>query len=156
MLLVATGGKGIFVAEHGRADISFGGAGRLLIGRSFGSRITVYLGAEGGAIASFPRDATGGRSNLVLGLDGVVPLVLRYRFVNSYVEVEAGWYGHITEDDRVLDNGVHVGIAVGGQASKQLWFMPFFPGAGFAITYENAGALHALKVGLRVSAELPL
>ena len=93
---------------------------------------------------------------MFLWLDGVAPLVLRYRFVNTYVEAEVGWFGRITEDDRSLDNGIHLGVAVGGQASKQLWFMPFFPGAGLAVTYENAGALHAVKVGLRVSAELPL
>lgn len=156
LLQVATGGKGILVEERGRADISFGGAGRLLIGRSFGAFLTAYIGAEIGAIASFPRDPDGGRSNLVLGLDGVAPLVLRWRFVNTYLEAEAGWYGHITEDEKRLDNGYHLGIAVGGQASKQLWFQPFFPGAGLAVTYERAGDLNAFKVGIRVSAELPL
>jgi hypothetical protein len=153
LLFLATGGKGIFVEQYGRADISFGGAGRLLIGRSFGSRITAYIGGEIGAVASFPRDANGGRSNLVLGLDGVAPFVLRYRFVNTYVEAEAGWYGHITEDDRKLESGFHLGAAVGGQTNKQLWF---FPGVSIAASYERAGTLQAVKVGLRVSAELPL
>ncbi len=153
LIFVATGGKAILVSNDGRKDISFGGAGRLMIGRGFGERWAAYLGAEVGAVASFPRDADGGRSNLVLGLDGVVPLMLRYRFVNAYVEVEGGWFGHITEDEKRLDHGFHVGAAVGAQTSKQLWF---FPGLGFAASYEKAGALHAIKVGLRVSAELGL
>lgn len=153
LIFVATGGKGILVSNAGREDISFGGAGRLMFGRGFGERWAVYIGAEAGAVASFPRDADGGRSNLVLGIDGVVPLAVRYRFVNAYVEVEGGWFGHITEDEKRLDTGFHIGAAVGAQTTKQLWF---FPGAGFAASYEKAGALHSIKVGFRVSAELGL
>lgn len=153
LLFLAGGGKGIFVEQGGHADISFGGAGRLLIGRSFGARITAYVGLEGGAVASFPRDENGGRSNLVLGLDGVAPLVVRYRFVNTYVEGEAGWYGRITEDTKRIESGYHFGVAVGGQTSKQL---SFFPGIGIAASYEHARDLQTVKVGLRVSAELPL
>jgi hypothetical protein len=153
LLFLGTGGKGMFVSDDGRYDISFGGAGRLLFGRGFGSRFVLYIGAEAGAVASFPRDANGGRSNLVLGLDGVVPLVVRYRLVNTYLEAEFGWYGHITEDEKRLENGYHVGLAFGGQTSKQLWF---FPGAGFAASYERAGDLQTVKVGFRVSAELGL
>lgn len=77
LIFVATGGKGILVSNAGREDISFGGAGRLMFGRGFGERWAVYIGAEAGAVASFPRDADGGRSNLVLGIDGVVPLAVR-------------------------------------------------------------------------------
>lgn len=154
------GGKGIFVYEDDQADMYFGGAGRLLTGRNIGDRWAVYAGAEGGASASFPRDESGERGALVLGLDVVVPAVVRYRVVNTYVELEAGYLARVTEDDLYdLEDGIHVGVALGGRATRQRWF---FPGAAFGISYERTfpdGAdpqLQTIKVGFRVAIDMDL
>ncbi len=153
------GGKGILVSQGGREDIYFGGAGRFLFGRAIGERWSLLTGLEGGASASFPKDDGGGRSNLVLGVDLVVPAVVRYRLLNSYLEGELGYLTRFTEDDYDAVPGVHVGIAFGGRASRQRWF---FPGAVFGIGYERSfpGAgeapLQTIKLGFRVAIDIDL
>jgi hypothetical protein len=160
LLFVAGGGKAILVSRAGLADVRAGAAGRLMFGRGFGRSLALYLGLEAGGVAAFSRDADGDRGNLVIGIDGVVPLVVRYRFVNVYLELEAGYFGRVTEEERSIQPGLHLGAAVGGQSTKLLWF---FPGTDLAVSYERTfpredqGApLHTLKVGLRLSAELGL
>jgi hypothetical protein len=154
------GGKGIFVYQDDQADIYFGGAGRLLVGRNLGDRWALYVGAEGGASASFPKDETGDRGALVLGLDLVIPAVVRYRIVNTYLELEAGYLARVTEDDLYdFEDGIHVGVAVGGRATRQRWF---FPGAALAVSYERTFPdgedlqLQTIKVGFRVAIDMDL
>ena len=160
LLSGAGGGKMSFVSQGGRQDVNFGGAGRLLIGRSFGSRWTVLLGAELGASLSFPRSGQGDRNSLILGFDGVAPVVLRYRFVNTYVEAELGYLARFTETDFDVQNGLHTGLAFGAKAPRQLFF---FPGLAFAVNYERTfptsaqgPALDSLKFGFRVTIDLNL
>lgn len=152
------GGKAMSVVQGDKVDLNFGGAGRLLLGRTFGSN-ALYSGVEIGASASFPKDETGMRVGLVLGVDVVVPLVYRHTFVNSYVELEAGWLGHGTEEDTsTIDQGFHAGAAFGGRATRTRFF---FPGAAFGVSYERTfpeegDPLHAIKVGLRVAFDVDL
>lgn len=149
------GGKAIGVVQGDRADLEFGGAGRLLLGYTFGSRSGLYAGLEIGASASFPKDeATGTRGQLVVAVDVVTPIVYRHTFINSYLEVEAGWLGHTTEEaPEQIDPGMHVGVAFGGRATRTRFF---FPGAAFGINYDRTFAgdgadLHMVKIGLRVA-----
>lgn len=128
------GGKLTMVSQDGNVDLNFGGAGRLLFGRALGSRLSLFTGIETGASASFPRDENGDRGALVLGIDTVIPVVARYRFVNSYLEVEAGPMGRITEENDELIPGLRLGVAIGGRASRRRWF---FPGAAFGIGFER-------------------
>jgi hypothetical protein len=157
---LSTGGGGKAIATHqgSETDLRFGGAGRLLVGRNFGSRWAVYVGAEAGGNAGFPKNPDGDRSSLVLGLDLVAPVVARYTLVNSYLELEAGYVAHLTEEDwRDVDHGVHLGVGFGGRASRVRWF---FPGAVFGISYEhifeNGAPMHTLKMGFRVALDLDL
>lgn len=148
------GGKAIAVVQGDRTDLNFGGAGRLLFGRTFGSRAGVYVGAELGASASFPKDDLGERSSLLFGFDLVTPVVYRHTLTNTYLEAEAGWVGHVTEDDLTkIDHGVHVGVAFGGRATRRRFL---FPGAALGLSYErtdsdDAPPLHAVKLGFRVA-----
>jgi len=159
-LSLGGGGKGILVSQGGEQDIHFGGAGRILFGRAIGDRWSLYAGAEAGASASFPRDDEGGRGALVLGVDVVAPVVARFRFVNSYVEAEAGYLARVTEDQHAPVHGMHVGAAVGGRATRTRWF---FPGAAFAVSYERTfprasqgEPLQTVKIGFRVAFDLNL
>ena len=118
----------------------------------------IYAGVELGASAAFPRDATGERSALVIGADLVAPIVYRRSGANAYLEVEAGWLGHATERDwGELDQGFHVGLAVGARALRTRFL---FPGAAIGVSYERlilAGDdQSALKVGARVAFDLDL
>lgn len=148
------GGKGIVVIQGGRSDLNAGGAGRVLLGRTFGVHGGLYLGVEAGASASFPKDDSGTRSGLVLGFDTVVPLVYRYRLVNTYLEVEAGWLGHVTEEAlETVDHGLHVGVAFGGRATRTRFL---FPGAALGVSYErtfpdDGPSLNMVKIGFRVA-----
>ncbi len=152
------GGKGLVVHQGDRTDLSGGGAGRLLLGKSFGSRSALYAGVELGATAAFPKDDLGNRTGLKLGVDVVTPIVYRYTLTNAYVEGELGWLGRTTEDqlDR-LDQGVHVGASVGGRALRTRFF---FPGAAFGVSWERAfvdGAdLTTIKLGARVGVDIDL
>lgn len=159
-LSLGGGGKGILVSQSGEADVHFGGAGRLLFGRSFGDRISLYLGAEAGGNAQFPKDDMGERSNVVFGLDLVAPVVMRYTLVNGYWELEAGPLATINEVDRELIPGLHVGVSVGGRATKTRWF---FPGAAFGVSYERTfpgemqgDPVTTIKVGFRVAFDVDL
>lgn len=152
------GGKGIVVAQGDELDLQFGGAGRLLFGRTMPSGDALYVGAEVGASASFPKDAAGERTALELGVDIVAPLVYRRTLTNTYVELEAGWLGHATEEDwGKLDHGVHIGAAFGGRALRTRFV---FPGAALGVSWERTfldGAdVTSVKVGFRVAFDLDL
>ncbi len=159
LLTVEGGGKGILLRSAGETDFAGGGAGRLLIGRAFGPHTGLHAGVEAGGSAGFPRDASGERTSLVLALDLVVPLVLRVRFVNSYLELEGGWLVHLTEDDPDARHGIHGGLAVGVRSARERWFTP---GLALALTWERifadgtAPAVDFVKLGLRVSIDVDL
>jgi len=160
-LVASSGGKLILVHQGGRNDINAGGAGRLLVGRTFGSRGALYVGGEIGAAASFPKDAQGTRQALVFGFDVVAPVVYRHSFVNTYFEAETGWLGTSTENALAdIIHGVHVGLAIGGRASRARWF---FPGVAFGASYERtfpgpgeAAPRTTIKFGLRAAVDLDL
>ena len=151
------GGKGVVTRRDGQNDLRFGGAGRLLIGRVFDVH-GVYAGFEAGAVAEFPRDATGERSSLVIGADFVAPVVYRRTATNAYIELEAGYLGHSDERDwGDFQHGIHVGASIGGRALRQ---RILFPGFAFGVSIERLflpGAdLTALKLGARVAFDLDL
>lgn len=152
------GGKGIFVQQGDRDDFKAGGAGRLLLGRTFASGNALYAGIELGASAAFPKDETGERSALVIGADLVAPLVYRHTLTNAYFELEAGWLGHSTEADwGDFDHGVHVGFAFGARALRTRFL---FPGAALGISYErtflDGDDVRTIKLGARVAFDLDL
>jgi hypothetical protein len=158
VLTLGGGGKGIAVRQGDRVDLSAGGAGRLLVGRAFAGGDAVLVGAELGASASFPKDATGERGGLVIGADLVVPVVYRRTLTNAYLELEAGWLGRSTERDfGAIEHGVHLGAAFGARALRTRFF---FPGAAFGFSWERtfqAGDdVTLLKVGARVAFDLHL
>lgn len=152
------GGKGI-ASRRGdsRIEVTGGGAGRVLIGRTFGSRLGAHTGLELGGSADFPRDAMGNRGALVFAADVVVPLLFRWHLLNSYFEIETGYLLHLTETDTDAVSGVRVGLAFGGRALRRRWLIP---GVAFAISYERTfpaadeDPLHLVKLGLRVTIDL--
>lgn len=155
-LSLQTGGKLIVTRRGGSNDVTGGGAGRVLLGRSFGSRIGVSAGFEAGGSASFPKTtATVAGDALVLGFDLVVPAVLRYWLVNSYFELEGGYLMHFTEADTDIEPGYRVGLAFGARALLRRWV---FPGVAFAATYERTFSdpdpIHLVKLGIRATFDL--
>lgn len=157
-LAMSGGGKGILIHQGDRYDLSGGGAGRILLGRGFGTRSTLYGGVELGATASFPKDEQGNRGQLVLGVDVVAPVVYRHTLTNVYLEAEAGWLGKTREDDfGRLDQGLHLGASIGGRGLRTRFF---FPGAAFGVSWERTfvdGAdLTTVKVGARVGLDIDL
>ena len=158
LISLGGGGKGIVVDQGSRTDLNFGGAGRLLFGRAFGRRWALLAGAEAGASASFPKDDMGERGSLVLGIDFVAPLVVRYRLVNSYAEIEAGPLLIVRETEtRDPEPGFHVGVSFGAAASRRRLFLP---GAAFGISFERTfpdgqdQALNMFKLGFRVAIDI--
>ena len=152
------GGKLIVAGQAGETDLRFGGSGRLLVGRTFGSRSGLYTGLDLGGSGSFPRTEEGERGALVLGIDGVIPLVYRHTLVNSYLEVEAGWLGTVTEEEgSELEQGIHLGVAVGARASRARWV---FPGGAVGLSWERTltggPPLTTIKVGFRAVLDLDL
>lgn len=152
------GGKLTGVRQGDRKDVNFGGAGRLMIGRSFGRRWTVLVGAEVGGSAAFPLGDEG-RDSLVLTVDIATPVAVRYRFENTYLEFESGYLLHVTERDTSdLAHGFRVGVAFGLAYSRQLFFIP---GAAFGVAYERTlvgetPALEFIKAGFRVVFDISL
>jgi len=152
------GGKGIIIHQGDRLDGSFGGAGRVLLGRTFGDGDGVYAGVELGGNATFPKDSSGTRTQLAIGADLVAPVMYRYALTNAFFELEAGWLGHATERDwGAIDHGVHLGVAIGARALRTRFV---FPGAAFGVSWERifvAGAdLTTIKLGVRVAFDLDL
>ena len=149
------GGKGIAVHHRGHTDLLFGGAGRILFGRTGTAGRGLYLGAELGASASFPKDALGERSKLLLAADLVVPVVVRLSQVNSYLELEAGWLGRTTEDDLgAVAHGAHLGVSLGARALRTRFF---FPGAAVGLAVERVFSedpLWQVKLGVRAAFDI--
>jgi hypothetical protein len=150
------GGKAIVSRRGDSTDLMFGGAGRLLIGRTLADQRALYVGLEVGANASFPKDEQGERGKLEVGVDVVAPVVARFTAVNSYLELEAGWLGRATERDfAAIDHGVHVGAALGARALRTRFL---FPGAVFGVSLERLFVDGAdpmmIKVGARFSLDL--
>jgi hypothetical protein len=154
LMSVGGGGKGIVVSQAGEADLNFGGAGRILVGRSFGAHATLFTGIELGGSAAFPKNDAGGRDDISFAIDAVVPIIYRHRRVNSYWEVEAGYVAHIEEQTNEPSHGGHVGVSVGASGARRRWL---FPGAAFGIGYEQIwqdDTLHVIKMGFRVALDL--
>ena len=152
------GGKGIVVRQGDRTDFNAGGAGRILFGRLFEGGDGLYAGLELGGSAAFPKDQAGDRTSLVIGADFVAPIVYRHTLTSSYVELEAGWLGHATEQALgALDHGIHVGAAFGARALRTRFV---FPGIAIGISWErtflDANDLTSLKIGVRVAFDLDL
>lgn len=150
------GGKAIGVLRGDTPALSGGGAGRLLLGRAFGSRWTVLAGAEIGGSGELPRE-DGDSQGVVLSADLVTPLVVRFGFVNTYLELEAGYLYRITEGPEGNSSGAHAGIAFGGRASRRRWL---FPGAVFGIAIERTfprmgDGLWMIKLGFRAQLDMP-
>jgi hypothetical protein len=152
---LAFGGGGTVSAfvQGDTRDVSAGGSGRLLIGRKLANGDGVYVGADVGGSAQIPKDETGERTSLTIGVDLMTPIVYRRTLLNTYWEVEAGWLAHSTEKDwGAVDQGVHLGFAFGGRALRQRFL---FPGAVLGLAYERlflAGDdLVTLKLGARVN-----
>ena len=146
------------MTQADRVDLNFGGAGRFLLGRAFRDGHAVYAGVEIGASASFPKDPTGERSPLVIGVDVVTPVVYRRTLTNAYLELEGGWLGRANEQDwSAVDHGVHAGIAVGARALRTRFL---FPGAAFGVSWErtfvDGDDATLVKVGARVVFDLDL
>jgi hypothetical protein len=149
------GGTASAITQGKEKDVSAGGAGRLLIGRTSSDGDGVYFGIEAGGSAEFPKDqTTGQRSTLQLGAD-VIPMAV-YRWgttTNTYAEAEGGWLGHTTEHDwGKFDNGMHVGVSFGGRALRQRFL---FPGAALTFAYErlflDGDDLITIKIGARAA-----
>lgn len=154
LLSLGGGGKGIGVLRNGKPKLSGGGAGRILLGRAFGPHWTVLAGAEAGGSGELPQEQN---EPVVLSADFVFPLVLRYRFVNAYTELEGGYLYRLTEGTEGSAPGAHVGISFGGRALRRRWF---FPGAVFGIAVERTfpktgDGITMIKVGFRAVLDLP-
>jgi hypothetical protein len=152
------GGKVIVLHEGSHTDLLFGGAGRLLLGRVFASGSGLYVGAEIGGSAAFPKDAAGTRGTLLLNVDVVVPVVARFTLVNSYLELEAGWLGRASENAlSEVNHGVHLGASVGARGLRTRFF---FPGAALGVSLErtfiDGPDSLIFKIGARVALDLDL
>ncbi len=154
------GGKAIFLDDGENRDVSFGGATRVVLGRSFGPRWLIMAGIEGGGSAQFPKEEDGDRGGLLFAFDAVPMAVARYTRLNSYIELEGGFLMRFLEDD--IDNlipGWRIGVSVGGRATRRGWF---FPGAAFGVSYERTieqadqPALILFKAGFRVAFDIDL
>jgi hypothetical protein len=158
-LVLEGGGRLIALRTGHRTDLSAGGAGRVLVGRSFGRRLGVLVGAELTGSAELPRDGDGDRTRVVFALDIATPLVLRWRLVNSFFEVAGGPLVHLTELDTRPIPGVHASVAFGVRALRERFVIP---GVAIALAYERTlpadrrPALTLLKIGLRVALDIDL
>jgi len=153
-LLLEGGGKVIGLRAGGENDLAGGGAGRLLVGRNFGTRLGLFTGIEVGGSAEFRRDVAGERG-LVLALDMVFPAAVRYRFVNAYLELETGPLVHFSEAV-ATSGGLHVGAAVGVKTTRTRFIIP---GIALAASYDRTfgeSDTHFLKLGLRITFDLDL
>ena len=153
------GGKLILVSQNNVDDVYAGGGGRIMFGRNFGAHWATLIGSEFGGNASFPKNDLGERGALTFGFDTVIPLVLRYRWVNTFLELETGYLYRFTEGQEPSASGVHFGIAFGGRATLQRWF---FPGVVFGVSYEQTFneqdiySLKTIKLGFRGVLDLDL
>lgn len=152
------GGKGIAIQQGDQVDFSAGGAGRLMLGRTFKGGDGLYAGLELGASAGFPKDPTGQRTALVIAADVVAPVVYRRTLTSAFFEAEAGYLAHATEQDwDQIDHGFRVGFAFGARALRTRFF---FPGAALGISYDRTflpgDDLIQIKVGARVNFDLDL
>jgi len=157
LLSLGGGGKAIGVLRDEKPALSGGGAGRLLFGRALGTRWTILAGGELGGSGELPRDEST-QDGVVLSLDLVTPLVVRYRFVNTYMELEGGYLYRLTDANEGNASGGHIGIAIGGRASRR---RIVFPGAVFGIAVERmypkiGKGITMIKVGFRAVLDLPL
>ncbi|WP_428267826.1 hypothetical protein [Haliangium sp.] len=158
---LAGGGRGNGFIQGDRRDLEFGGASRALFGRVFGAHLGLFTGLEVGGGASAPKNDDGTRSALRVAADVVAPVVVRYYLVNTFFEAELGYLGHATEKDwGDVEHGLHLGLFVGGRATRVRWF---FPGAGFAVAVERTfprndqgDPLLMLKLGFRASIDFDL
>lgn len=158
--LVSTGGGGKFILFNAddETKINAGGAGRLLLGRAFGTGLAVLGGVEVGASAGLEQTDDMGNRQVFFALDAVAPVAVRFRSLNTFFEVEAGPMVRYAENTEDFTPGVHAGLSIGGRASRQRWI---FPGLVFGVALERTlpdegePAITMFKLGFRAELDLP-
>ena len=158
--LVSAGGGGKFIVLNsgGDTNINAGGAGRLLVGRTIGTRFSILGGLEIGGSGGRAEETADGTRELYFAIDAVAPLIMRYHMLNSYLEIEGGPMYRIAENVDDPTPGIHGGIAIGGRTSRQRWI---FPGVVFGLalerTFANPGdePITMFKLGFRAELDLP-
>lgn len=157
-LHIEGGGKGILLYTADKEDVAGGGAGRLLLGRTFGARWELVGGLELGGSAWLPKDEMGNRSGPAFAMDTVVPVGVRWRRTNSYLEATTGLLMRTREQDLESTPGWHVGFAIGARSVRSQWLIP---GLAFGMSVEHTlpnheDAITLVKLGLRVTFDVDL
>jgi hypothetical protein len=158
--MITSGGGGKFIVFNSGGDtkLNAGGAGRLLFGRAFGTGLAILAGVEIGASAGLDEVDDEGNRQVFFAIDAVAPLVMRFRSLNTYLEIEAGPMYRYAENVPDLTPGVHAGIAIGGRTSRQRWI---FPGLVFGVAVERTlpdegeDPITMFKLGFRAEFDLP-
>ncbi len=157
LFVVEFGGRVTLAFQDGRFNPAFGPATRTLVGRMFGPHWGILFGMDAAGSAQFPRAEDGATAQTVrFALDALVPVVLRYRMVNTYVEIESGFLVRFAEDQADAP-GYHVGATFGLKYTRRA----LTPGLSFGVAFEqtlpkDGPTTYFIKAGARIALDFDL
>jgi hypothetical protein len=151
------GGRVNLTWVDGQFNPAFGPATRTVVGRMFGPHWGILSGIDTNGSAQFPRTEDGSTLPTVhFALDVMVPVIVRYRMVNSYVEIEAGALLRFAEgqDDAP---GYHIGASYGLKYTTRA----MTPGLSFGVAFEQilpkgGPTTYFVKAGARITLDFDL
>ncbi|HKA86350.1 MAG TPA: hypothetical protein VKE22_01750 [Haliangiales bacterium] len=151
------GGRVSLAFQEDRFNPAFGPATRTVVGRMFGPHWGILFGMDANGSAQFPRTQAGETLQKIrFGLDVLVPVIVRYRLVNTYVEVESGFVARFAEEQEPAP-GYHVGATFGLKYTRRA----MTPGLSFGIAFEqtlpkDGPTTVFVKAGARIALDFDL
>jgi hypothetical protein len=127
VLMFESSGSIFFLpAPDGTTTFGGGGSGRLLLGWGIGQFLTLIVGGEVGGAGTFPADASGGGSRmLVPRFFGLIPLVARLHYYSFFLDVELGAGWQLSEADFVPRPGFRAAFSIGASVLRSGGILPY-------------------------------
>ena len=150
IFVVEFGGRVSLTFREGVFVPAFGPATRTVVGRMFGPHWGILFGLDGAGSALFPHSDELSSQAVRFALDLTMPIIVRYRMVNAYLEVEAGPVVRFMEDDADAP-GYHVGASYALLYTRRA----FTPGLSFGVAFEkvlpsDGRSTYIVKAGARI------
>jgi hypothetical protein len=156
VLLAETQGFGAVIVENGETGLGGGGAGRLLLARGLGPRLTLGLGGEVGGIGTFVEDEEDGARGIETTFTAGIPLLLRISSFARVFDFEAAARFRVDPGDTLPPPGVRLSFGAGISTMRSSAFMPYgllWLGYEYHPEFRSDPADHSILIGTRVGVD---
>ncbi|MGD8862465.1 MAG: hypothetical protein PVI30_20810 [Myxococcales bacterium] len=156
VVLLESGGFGAIFVRDGEASLGGGGGGRVMLGRGFGSRLTLAAGGELGGFGGLTDNESGAR-RIDASIAAAVPVLARLSFISRIVDLEVAPVWRFNPGEDSWPPGIRTTVGAGVATMRSTAFMPYLVGY-IGYEYQPERDLnpesHLFMLGTRVGVDL--